>query len=86
MADMNLSITDPVIDWEAEAKRWRAIADALYPAARTAGCLCEYQRAPGGVPIWFPAEGGGIARKLIRRCSRCKAIDMHETAINAEGI
>jgi len=64
---------------------WRAIAEALYPAARTAGCLCEYQRTPGGVPMWFPTEGGGIGRKLIRRCSRCQAIEMHETAVIAEG-
>jgi len=85
MADLNLSITDPVIDWEVEAKRWRAIAAALYPAARTAGCLCEYERTKGGVPIWYPAEGGGIERKLIKRCARCKALEMHETAVKAEG-
>jgi hypothetical protein len=77
MANLNLSMADPVTDW-------RAIAEALYPAARTAGCICEYERTKGGVPIWFPTEGGGIARKLIKRCSRCLAIEMHETAVKAE--
>lgn len=57
---------------------WRAIADALYPAARTAGCTCDYQRTAGGVPMWFPMEGGGIARKLIKRCARCIAIEAYE--------
>lgn len=57
---------------------WRAIADALYPAARTAGCTCDYQRTAGGVPMWFPSEGGGIARKLIKRCARCIAIENYE--------
>lgn len=76
---MNLFITDPVTDW-------RAIAAALYPAARTAGCICEYERTKGGVPVWFPIEGGGIGRKLIKRCSRCIAIEMHETAVIAEGM
>jgi hypothetical protein len=81
MANLNLSMSDPVIDWEAEAKRWRAIADALYPAARTAGCYCDYERTKGGVPIWFPIVGGGIGRKLIKLCARCKAIEMHENAV-----
>jgi hypothetical protein len=81
---MNLSMSDPVIDWEAEAKRWRTISAALYPAARTAGCICEFERNAAGVPMWFPTEGDGIARKLIKRCSRCKAIEMHEIAISGE--
>lgn len=74
---MNLSITDPEIDW-------RAIAAALYPAARTAGCLCQYERNSAGVPVWFPTEAGGLGRKLIKRCSRCIAIEAHETAVKAE--
>lgn len=77
MADLSLSMSDSVIDW-------REIAIALYPAARTGGCTCAYERTKGGVPIWFPAEGGGIVRKLIRRCSRCIALEMHETAILSE--
>lgn len=77
MANLNLSMSDPVTDW-------REIAAALYPAARSAGCTCDYERAAGGVPMWFPAEGGGIARKLIKRCARCKAIEMHQTAVETE--
>ena len=73
-----------VVDWEAEAKRWRAIAEALYPVARA--CTCELERTKGSVPIWFPDDGGSIARKLVKRCSRCEAIDLHEMAIKAEGI
>jgi hypothetical protein len=71
---MNLSILDtPDIDW-------RAVADALYPAARTAGCQCQYERNSAGVPVWFPMEGGGLGRKLTHRCGRCIAKEMYETA------
>lgn len=62
---------------------WRQIADALSLAARTAGCRCEYERTKGGVPIWFPMEGGGIGRKLIRRCSKCLAVDAYDEAVAA---
>lgn len=74
---LNLSMSDSVTDW-------RAIAEALYPAARSAGCTCSYERTKSGVPMWFPIEGGGIGRKLIKYCSRCKALEMHETAIAEE--
>lgn len=79
MANMNLPMSDPVIDW-------KLVAAALYPAARTAGCTCDYERTSTGVPMWFPIEGGGIGRKLIKRCARCKAIEMHELAVIAEGM
>lgn len=61
---------------------WKVIAEALYPAARSAGCNCDYARTKGGIPVWFPSEGGGIARKLIKRCARCLAIDLHENAVS----
>jgi hypothetical protein len=72
---MNLSMLDaPDIDW-------RAIADGLSPAARNAGCRCDYERNSAGIPMWFPVEGGGIARKLIRRCSKCIAVDVYDAAV-----
>lgn len=63
---------------------WRAIADALYLAARTAGDRCEYERNRAGVPLWFQNSAGGIGRKLITRCSRCTALNMYEEAAGLE--
>jgi hypothetical protein len=59
---------------------WQAIAAALYPAAKSAGCRCEYERNGAGVPVWYPNEAGGIGRKLIKRCSRCLALEAYEVA------
>jgi hypothetical protein len=59
---------------------WREIAERLYPVAMRSGCLCEYERAKGGVPMWFPMEGGGIGRKLIKQCSRCVVDELYRSA------
>src|ERR1700679_2483611 len=60
---------------------WKSIADALYPVIRA--CTCDLERNSAGVPVWFPMEGGGIGRKLTRRCSRCVAKEMYEAAAGA---
>ena len=60
---------------------WRAIADVLYGSVRTAGCRCEFERNRAGVPLWFPNDAGGIGRKLVKRCSRCVALDLYQAAI-----
>jgi len=57
---------------------WQAIAAQLYPIARLAGCRCEYERNAAGVPVWYPAEGGGIERRLLKRCSKCEAVAAYE--------
>jgi hypothetical protein len=59
---------------------WQALAAQLYPAAKSAGCRCEYERNGAGVPVWYPAEGG-LERRLIQRCSRCVAILAYEAAV-----
>lgn len=60
---------------------WPAIAAALCLVARSAGCRCEFERTKGGVPIWFPDDHGGIGRKLIKRCSRCIALERYDEAL-----
>jgi hypothetical protein len=50
----------------------------MYFALRAMPCRCEYQRNPANVPMWFPAEDGGIERRQIQQCSRCAAIDIYE--------
>jgi hypothetical protein len=62
---------------------WRAVAEALYPVARISGCRCDYERNAAGVPIWFKNDAGGIGRRLLKRCSRCVALDLFEAAIAA---
>jgi hypothetical protein len=56
----------------------RQLLDQLYIVAKTAGCLCEFERTKSGVPIWFPIEGGGIGRKLIKRCGKCLAVEAYQ--------
>lgn len=68
----------------ADPTDWRALADALYLVARSAGCRCEYARNTAGVPLWFPNDAGGIGRKLIKRCSRCVAKEAYEAAAGIE--
>jgi hypothetical protein len=75
---MNLSMPD------APDTDWRDLALSALPIIRTAGCRCEYERSSAGVPIWYPMEGGGIGRKLIRRCGPCIAREAFEAAIEAE--
>jgi hypothetical protein len=62
---------------------WRRVAERLAQSLRAMPCRCDFQRSPGGVPLWFPkADGsGGIERKLIRQCSRCAALEIHDVSI-----
>lgn len=34
-------------------------------------CVCQFERNAAGVPVWYPSEGGGIERRLVRECSVC---------------
>jgi hypothetical protein len=55
------------------------VAEKLARALRLyAGCSCEYARTKGGVPLWFAVEGGGIARRLIRQCGKCAALEQYD--------
>lgn len=49
---------------------------------RSKPCTCEFERNAGGVPLWFPAECGGIERHLLRECSRCLLLKEYDGLVN----
>jgi hypothetical protein len=63
---------------------WKAIAEKLYLTLNAFGCTCEFERNKSGVPLWFPMEGGGIGRKLLKRCSKHQACNEYELAAGLE--
>jgi hypothetical protein len=52
----------------------RALLHRLARCLAHLPCSCVYARNAQGVPLWFPAEGGGIERRLERECERCVLI------------
>jgi hypothetical protein len=50
----------------------------LYLSLKATPCRCEYERNSRGVPTWHPKEGGGIERKLIKKCSKHVAEEEYE--------
>lgn len=63
--------------------QWRVIADRLYASLKSMPCRCQYERNSAGVPLW---TGVPIERRLVHHCSKCKAMDMYEAAIEVEGV
>lgn len=54
-----------------------ALERQLYLSLKAMPCRCAYARNPRGVPVW---EGVPAARVLVKRCSRCAAVESYEAA------